>query len=182
MQCPVVTNNAIYKAAFLAVTGVIVCVAIAFRQRQHRLCIPVLVRSIGVLVWPLLALMVHTPCVGTTYGILWLYAFWLLDMCLLCASNDIRGGLSIDCGSLIGIVFGLSALVGNRPNNKHCKLFVYCILGCFLVVLPRHNLPPSNQFAIVLDNSQKTLLLWCIALLITAIHATQCDTKNGNGL
>ena len=74
---------------------------------------------------------------------------------------------------IAGLIFGLSGLVGNRPDSKYSHLFLYAVLGCLVLVLPTHNMEEGSDASQWFDSVQKASLSWCISLLVTAIVFTR---------
>ena len=141
-----------------------------------------LIRTLGVVVWPaLLCTVVRSAdarAPALVPALLWTSLLWWTDSYLMTHSSERDAtpgplGLRIDPNLLTGLAFGLSTLVGSRPDGPHSSLFLYAILGCFLVVLPSHSLPRTATPAVVFDNVQKVVFHWCIGLLIAAIALTR---------
>lgn len=139
------------------------------------------VRTAGVLLWPsVLYGCVHAfrpsntasmPLRTILPAFLWNYVMWLIDVLVTCpaTSGSVVSGLRFDANALTGMAFGLSSFLGCRVRSAYSDLFLVSILMCFLVVLPRHDMPRTALRAVAFDNVQTVFLHWCIGLLIAAV-------------
>lgn len=144
-------------------------------HRTHK-TVAFTVRCVGVVLWPLVIRWVCPECDETLPGVVWLFLYALLDGCVLLDDSS-KEGLKLEKSSVLGILFGLASMAGNRPDAEHSHLFVYCVLGLFLAVFPSHDLDPSRTSAMIIDSVQRVLLNYCIALFVTAIALTRSKTR-----
>ena len=151
-------------------------------------------RTISAVIWPVcLLLSVHREerCHPILLLPLVLHSlFWYIDAHLMHQSNsnnkDTPASLRIEPSTLTGLGFALSGLSGSRPDSKYSYLFLYSIVGCFLVVLPSHNLATDSIEKLVFESIQKAFLLWCVCLVVTAVILTRTcqniqDRARGRG-
>lgn len=143
------------------------------RVGKHPKAIPLAIRTAGVVLWPFLSSFFVSPCASMLPATAWLVGIWLVDACLLLDSPSPSGGFHIEPSSLAGLSFGLAAMAGNTPKSEHSRLFLYAILAAFLVAMPRHDLEKTSPSAVVVENVQRTLLHYCIAMLVTAVQLTR---------
>ena len=141
------------------------------------------VRAIGAMLWPsLLFAVVPADSHGELtllVPLLWNTLVWAIDSHLLhhaSPSDPDRSPLAsvrFDHSNLAGFAFGLCSLVGSRPDSKYTHIFMYAILGCLTVVLPSHNLKPGCWEDQLFENVQRTVLTWCIGLVMAAVLLTR---------
>lgn len=189
-----------------AVAGVVIVVAVLRARHSPEESADVAVQSINLIaliVWPIVFRhIVVRPKQGTLNtcptslllpGSLWVFGHWAINAVL---SHSIRRRpptpheteqadrtkppIVVDPSSLTALAFGLSAIVGSRPDSRFSYLFTLSIVTCFLVVLPRHSLPPQSIEAIVYEAIQRNVLHYCIAAIITAVILTRHCLKNGS--
>lgn len=140
-------------------------------------------RTVGTLLWPCVLFTALAPsdhCKAALFPALtWSFAMWGIEAALFHQYDSAQGGkpglpasLQINPASLTAIGFGMSSLVGSRPDSPYASLFTYAILGCFLLVLPGHDLPDNSVGAQIFDNVQRVVLHWCIGLLVAAVFLT----------
>lgn len=142
-----------------------------------------LVRTLGVLAWP--SIMFHVICPldhsnkSLLTPLLVSALIWYVDVHLMsqCRASDAGqlGGLRMDASTLSGLGFALSGLAGSSPSSKYSYLFLYAIILCFLVVLPSHNLPRETTEAQLLENVQRSVLMWCVSCIVTAVVLTRAE-------
>ena len=140
------------------------------------------VRTLGAILWPhiLLSLL---PEKDRSRGVimiplLWNPLVWALDSYLLynASSNDddVRpASLRFDASSIIGLSFGLSGLLGSRPDGEHVHLFLYAIVSCVVLALPSHNLQEDSPEEQLFESVQKAAVIWCLGLLIAGVVFTR---------
>lgn len=153
-------------------------------DRKKRLAASI--RTVGAVLWPAFMLNVVPPedrCnPRLVMPLLWNVLAWSIDIHLLRNSRSRDDGtlaaLRFDPGPLTGLAFGMSGLLGSRPDSTYTHLFMYAILGCFILVLPSHNLEPGCTEEQIFDSVQKSALMYCTGLLITAIVLTRYPTKS----
>jgi uncharacterized membrane protein len=75
--------------------------------------------------------------------------------------------LRIDASALTGISLAVRGLLGTQRDYSH--LFLMSIMTCFLVVLPTHNLAENCFEAQIFESVQKSVLLWCVGGILTAV-------------
>lgn len=134
------------------------------------------IRCLGVALWPLVIRSLCADCRHVLAGTLWMFLLEVLDAVVLLDPESTRG-LTMEKGSFLGIVFALAALSGNRPDATHSQLFVYSILGMFLTVVPSHDLKEGSRNALLLENVQRVILHYCVALFVTAISLTRSSKE-----
>lgn len=135
-----------------------------------------LIRAMGVLLWMAFLFAIvrkedrESSCLLP--AILWSFCLWL--------SDSVTDGalLVIEPATLNGLFFGLSALVGSRPDAPHSKLFFYAVLVYMLFVLPSHDLQPGTQGFRVAQAVRRTAIVWAVGLLLTAGFLTRDCAKN----
>lgn len=148
---------------------------------DHAMLVARTLRTVGVLLWPsVLYGCVHAFRPSTSSSVpfrtvlpalVWNYAMWIVDVLVTCpaTSGPAVSGLRFDATALTGMAFGLSSFLGCRVRSAYSDLFLVSILTCFLVVLPRHDMPRTALRAVVFDNVQTVFLHWSIGLLIAAV-------------
>ena len=141
------------------------------------------VRAIGAILWPSLLFAVvpadsHHELI-LVVPLLWNTLVWAIDAYLLHhaipsdADKSPFASVRFDHSSLAGFAFGLCSLAGSRPDSKYTHIFMYAILGCLTVVLPSHNLKPGCWEDQLFENVQRTVLTWCIGLVMAAVLLTR---------
>lgn len=105
-------------------------------------------------------------------ALLWGSMIWLADA----VSNGAL--MVIEPQMLHGLFFGLSALVGSRPDAPHSNLFFYAVLIYMLFVLPVHDLGAGTYEAALAKTMRRVAILWSVGLLIAAGFLTRgCSAK-----
>lgn len=134
-----------------------------------------IIRAMGVLLWILFLFSIvrqedrKSSCLMP--ALLWSACLWL--------SDSVTDGalLVIEPATLNGLFFGLSALVGSRPDAPHSRLFFYAVLVYMLFVLPTHDLQPDTQGFRVAQAVRRTAIVWAVGLLLTAGFLTRDCAK-----
>ena len=157
-------------ASFL---GVLVILNVHYRSvaPRGRKTLGFTVRCIGVVLWPLFITAICPSCPHIQTGTVWMFLLEVLNSVLLMDPAS-RKGIHMERGPFLAVVFALTAMCGNRPDSKHCNLFVYTVLIMFLAVLPSHDLDKNSTSAIILENVQQVILHYCIAMFVTAVSLT----------
>ena len=75
----------------------------------------------------------------------------------------------------MGLSFGLSSIVGARPDGKYTHLFVYAVVGYIAFVLPRNDLDSSMDACSFVEAIQRAALVYCIGLLLTGVLMQRCE-------
>lgn len=136
------------------------------------------IRCLGVALWPLLARLIGCEGRCLIPGSLWLLSFEMVDALVLREPSSFVG-LKLEKASVLGVVFALSSMCGNRPGSKYQPLFLYAVMGMFLTVLPTHDLPADHPSAVIIENVQRVLLGYCVATFVTAVALTHCASECG---
>lgn len=153
---------------------------------QRRRMLACSIRTISAMCWP----SVLFACVSSEHRspallwlpLLWSYAVWNLDTFLLFHGkstdpDETPATLRMDPTPLCGLAFGLCTLLGARDQTKHANLFLYAILGCFVFVLPSHNLHPGSNAAQAFESVQKSLLIYCVGGVIAGVVVSRLSTE-----
>ena len=157
-------------------------------KMERRKALSSLIRTMGAVLWPLLLLSLipqQDRCSSVLIvPILWNSLMWVLDSYLLhnspSSQKDRPASVRIDPSPLAGLTFGFCSLVGSRPDSKYAHLFLYAILVCLVFVFPSHNLSPDCIEEQIVESVQKTALMWCIGLILSAVlltrRASSCES------
>jgi hypothetical protein len=144
---------------------------------NRKRAIATLVRTLAAVLFPLVLLrfvLTSGDCGKSVLcaPLLWNTCMWYVDSCLVHRSQSAHPGrvasLRLDPASLSGLGFGLCNLL-TRTSSEYAHLFIYSIVGCFLVVMPSHNLNTGCWEEQLFDSIQKGILFWCIATLFSAV-------------
>lgn len=145
------------------------------------------IRACGAVLWPGLLLAAvpfadrDSPALALPLA--WVLGMWSLDSYLMHhahASDDaVPASLRMEPGAVTAMSFNLCSLVGARPDGPHTHLILCAVVGCIVGVFPAHNLRPGSDEEIVFDNVQKTLLVWCVGLLLAGVSLAKAR-KGGN--
>lgn len=139
-------------------------------SRRQRAAVDV-TRAAGAALWPLVLFSLVRPedrqsqCLYPALVVVSM--LWLLD-----ATSDGILGI-IEPQSLHGLFFGLSALVGSRPDAPHAQLFFYAVLIYMLFVLPTHDVPPDTFEHKLLMAIRRVATTWALGLLVAAGFLTR---------
>ena len=148
---------------------------------QERKALAGCIRACGTLLFPcmlegLLPERDHA-CTAMLVPVAWITLIHLVDSHLLFSapsSDESRlASIRMEPGPLAGLTFGLSGFMGTKCNGPYGHLFLYAVVGCLAAVLPSHNLRPGCIEEQVLDSVQKSLLFWCVGLLIAGVSLTK---------
>ena len=133
------------------------------------------VRGLGAALWPFVLLSLVRAQDRTSSCLVPSVVFgavlWALD-----AASD--GAFAIiEPQALHGLFFGLSALVGSRPDAPHAQLFFYAVLIYMLFVLPVHNVRPGSFEEKLVTAVRRISIIYAVGLLIAAGFLTRnCST------
>lgn len=152
------------------------------QQSKHRR-VAMLVRACAMGLWP--AVLAASLCAedrrsfGVWVPVLFQTLLGTMDLVVLrwgpSNSNTRPAMIRYETMGIAGLIFGLSGLVGNRPDSKYSHLFLYAVLGCLVLVLPTHNMDDASDASQWFDSVQKAALSWCISLLVAAIVFTRSN-------
>lgn len=132
-------------------------------------------RAVMVALWPAILLSLLDPedhgDLAIIPSLLWMLVVWAVDSYSLLTGTS--RGVRIEPSTITALSFGLCGLVGARADSKYVHLVVYGLLLCVMFVLPTHNVPKDDPLCDVLDELQRGILVWAIALVITGISLTR---------
>lgn len=140
------------------------------------------IRTAGCLIWPHLLLTLVPPKDRTRAAmvipLLWNPFVWMIDSYMLyhTSSNNSEfrpASLKFDAGNIAGLSFGLSGLLGSKPDGRYIHLFLYAIVSCLILALPSHNLEEDTLEEQVFESVQKAAIVWCVGLLIAGVVFTR---------
>ena len=141
------------------------------------------IRACGALWWPavLAAIVPHDDrgCRACLLPLGWMLVVHVLDMYLLfhAPSADTTGekpaSLRLDPMCLSGVAFGLCGVLGASADGRYRHLFLYAVVAFVATVLPTHNLQPGCVEEQIFESVQKTLVLYCIGLLLAGVALTR---------
>ena len=139
------------------------------------------IRTTGALVWPVLLLsLIHPTDRGCGYlavPLLWMEVMWAIDLYALYYCKSDKDGrpasLRLSAGSVTAFAFGLSGLIGASSDSRYVHFFLLSIMGCVMTVLPDHNFEEASLEATVMENVQRTILMWCIGLMVSGVVLTR---------
>lgn len=132
------------------------------------------IRCAGVALWPAFITRLCPDAQNVLPGTAWLLAFQIMDALVLTDARA-KQGLQVEKANFLGVAFALAALSGNRPEGAHAQLFVYATLGMFLAVVPTHDMQERTRVSVAIDNVQKVVLNYCIAIFVTAVARTRAS-------
>lgn len=161
----------------------------ATSPRTRRVILASAIRATGAIAWP--AVLTHiVPREDRTskalvWSLAWNTGMWLLDATLMrwspASAADDCATVRLDSSSLMSVTFGLCSLVGAaRADSRHVDMYVCAVLGCVLVVMPRHNLEAGCVEEQIFESVQKAALMWCISLLVAAVALTRTTSAQKN--
>lgn len=139
------------------------------------------IRTAGALFWPLVMYsLIHREDRGCKYlavPVVWSIAMWTVDLFVLhfSASRDPKrpASLTISPMSVTAFAFGLSGLIGAGSDSRYLHFFLIALLCCSMTVMPSHNFLEGSVEETVMDNLQRTTLLWCVGLMVTGVILTR---------
>lgn len=198
MSCLRTGQESDHAIILLSVLSVIVCILISKTFKRvwkrvdrtdsvRKIALASFVRAMSAVLWPIVLLTLIIPREehnnpNIIYPLVWNTLIWFLDSRLLHYSKSGDGrvaSISLPPSSITGLTFGLCGMVGSNPTSKYSHLFMYSIIGCLSLVLPSHNLQSGCIEEQLFESIQKSALMWCIGILITAVVLTrQCSKQN----
>jgi len=140
------------------------------------------IRTAGCLIWPHILLTLLPPKdrarAAVVIPLLWNPFVWMIDSYMLyhasSMNNETRpASLKFDAGNIAGLSFGLSGLLGSKPDGRYIHLFLYAIVSCLILALPSHNLEEDTLEEQVFESVQKAAIVWCMGLLIAGVVFTR---------
>ena len=164
----------------LAIATVVGALAVCEVARQHSRdarTIPLAVRSVMVLAWPLLASRVVPMCNAVVPATVWMLAMWAFEGALV-AFHGPTARVQLPAAGLLGMSMAMATLVGNSPRSAFARLFILAYLFCFLVCIPQHDLDRETLLGGVVDAVQHTTLHYCVALVVTATTLTYLQSRD----
>lgn len=181
------TDHILSRVATLAGLA---CIAHAYnsfpRSQQHALtsrrAVASTIRTAGCLLWPHVLFSVLPPAdrvhPAIVIPLLWNPFVWALDSYLLhhatSKENETRpASLRFDASNIAGLSFGLSGLLGAKPDGRYVHLFLYAIVSCLILALPSHNLEEDTLEEQIFESVQKAAVVWCMGLLIAGVVFTR---------
>lgn len=145
-------------------------------------------RTLFMAVWPFILVYQLVPDARRDdplmcFPVAWCLLMWLLDAVLLlyapvATPNDSYVSIKLEATPLTGLAFGLCGLFAKTCGDAYRNLFLGAILGCFLVVLPTHNMEKSSLSAHAFHTIQKCALMACISSVILACVLSMTHTEN----
>jgi hypothetical protein len=151
---------------------------------EVRRAVATALRACAAVVWP--SLLLHSVCEQDRSNPVLLVpllahtAMWGVDSLLLnylpsAQPEERPASLRFDPSSLTGISFGLCGLVGAKPDSRYSHLFVFAVVACLMAVLPSHNLEPGSLAEQVFESVQKSILMWCLSIVLAAVLLTRAS-------
>lgn len=141
------------------------------------------IRACGAALWPALLLSLvpkgDRTSPALSLPLAWVLGMWSLDSYLMhhakASDESVPAALRMEPGAVTAMSFGLCSLVGARADGPYTHLVLYAVVGCIVGVFPAHNLLPGSDEEIVFDNVQKTLLVWCVGLLLAGVSLAKAS-------
>jgi hypothetical protein len=172
------------RCAVAAATAFVVLTHAAARRTvadDDRACADVhAIRTVATVSFPLLLLSLVPPedrsDLRLVVPIAWNVLLWSVDTALSAAGDGAAGASAVrlDASHLSSVAFGLTHLVGSKPDGPYHCMFVYAVVAFLLVVSPSHKLDATDGTAVRINAVQKGVLTWCTGLIAAASTMAFC--------
>ena len=144
------------------------------------------IRSCGVILWPYIMFMFvpdkmsHIP--ACLLPILWVFGAYALDIFLMfhgeSSVENKPAGLKIEPSVIFATAFGMCGFIGTKADGPLGHAVIAALIGCVLTAMPSHNLKVGSREEQMFESIQKTIVLWCLGLLVLGVSLSFHDLKS----